>query len=154
MPCANTHGTHNFCCCQADPGLNYAECWHYSTWRWHSGFLNFLKCWDWILAYASLCMHVCMYVCVYSMYVCMYVCMYLCMDGLMNVCVYLCMDGCMYVASFPGLFRFCSSVCVQYNTWKRKSGEKWGSPGNTYRMTWMWDGCKGGGGAQLQIHAQ
>ena len=25
MQCANTHGAHNFCCCQADPGLNYAE---------------------------------------------------------------------------------------------------------------------------------
>ena len=25
MPCANTHGARNFCCCQADPGLNYAE---------------------------------------------------------------------------------------------------------------------------------
>ena len=25
MPCANTHGARNFYCCQADPGLNYAE---------------------------------------------------------------------------------------------------------------------------------
>ena len=36
----------------------------------------------------------------------------------------------LYLALFPGLPRFCSLVYVQYNTRKRKSGEKWGRPGN------------------------
>ena len=35
-----------------------------------------------------------------------------------------------HVASFPGFPRFCSSVCVQYNTWKWKRGR----PGNEARM--------------------
>ena len=40
------------------------------------------------------------------------------------------------VALFPGLPRFCSSVCIQNNIHKRKSGEKQGRPVNTYHMTW------------------
>ena len=33
---------------------------------------------------------------------------------------------------FPDLLRFfCGLVWVQYHTWKQKSGEKWGRPGNT-----------------------
>ena len=32
------------------------------------------------------------------------------------------------VVSFPGLLHFCSLVCAQYNTRKRKSGEKGGRP--------------------------
>ena len=60
--------------------------------------------------------------CNYYVCICMYVCMYVCMD----------------ICSLLPRPPFCSSVCVQYNTWKRKSGEKQGgSPGNTYRMTWM-----------------
>ena len=43
------------------------------------------------------------------------------------------------LASFPGLPRFCSSVCVQYNTQKQKSGQVWGRPGNTYHT--MWNQC-------------
>ena len=46
------------------------------------------------------------------------------------------------VALFPGLPRFCSSVCIQNNIQKRKSGEKQGRPGNTYHMTWTWGRCK------------
>ena len=90
------------------------NCRHDSTWKWHSGFLKFLKCWDWTLACArwSIVHGLFMYVCI-------------------------------YVASFPGLPRFCSSVCVQYSTQKWKGFEKRGRPGNTYHMTWMWDGCEG-----------
>ena len=40
----------------------------------------------------------------------------------------------MYVASFPGLLHFCSSVCVQYNMWMRKSRENCGRPRNTYHV--------------------
>ena len=43
--------------------------------------------------------------------------------------------------SFPGPPRFCSSVSVQYNTWKQS--KKQGRPWNTYHMTWMWGGCRG-----------
>ena len=32
------------------------------------------------------------------------------------------------LSSFPGLPHFCSSVCIQYNTWKRKTSEKQGMP--------------------------
>ena len=31
---------------------------------------------------------------------------------------------------------FCFLVCVRYDTRKRKSGEKWGRPENTYHMNW------------------
>ena len=31
---------------------------------------------------------------------------------------------CYVIASFPGLPVFCSLVCVQYNTWKRKSAKR------------------------------
>ena len=46
------------------------------------------------------------------------------------------------LASLPGLPRFCSLVCIQYNTRKWKSGKKKrGRPGNTYRyITWMTSG--------------
>ena len=57
------------------------------------------------------------------------------------------------LASFPGLTRFWSSVCVQYNTRKWKSGEKQGRPGNTYHVNnvkWM-RGGRGGGGVHNQI---
>ena len=39
------------------------------------------------------------------------------------ICKYVCRSiyVCMYVVSFPGLPCFRSLVCVQYNTWKRKS---------------------------------
>ena len=33
---------------------------------------------------------------------------------------------------------FCSSVYVQYNTQKQKSGEKHGRPGNTYHVNDIW----------------
>ena len=39
-----------------------------------------------------------------------------------------------HLALFPGLPYFGSSVYIQYNTWKRKSGEKHGRPGNTYHV--------------------
>ena len=45
------------------------------------------------------------------------------------------------LTSFPGPPHFCSSVSVQYNTWKKS--KKQGSPGNTYHMTWMQGGCRG-----------
>jgi len=32
----------------------------------------------------------------------------------------------------PVFFFFCFPVCIQYNTRKRKSGEKW----NTYHVVW------------------
>ena len=54
--------------------------------------------------------------------------------------------GCL-IASFPGLPRLCSLVCIQYNTRKWKSGEKQGRPGNTYHMNDIWwtqGGCRGG----------
>ena len=38
----------------------------------------------------------------------------------------------------PPSFFFCSSVCVQYNTQKRKSCEEWGMPGNTYHVNDVW----------------
>ena len=58
------------------------------------------------------------------------------------------------IATFPGLPRFCSSVCIQYNTWKRRNGEKQERPGSihhvndvrwTWRWTrrWMWLWCRG-----------
>ena len=43
----------------------------------------------------------------------------------------------------PHLF---SLVCVQYNTQKLKSGEKWGRPGNTYHVNdvrWTGGGQRG-----------
>ena len=40
----------------------------------------------------------------------------------------------MPLASFLGLPRFHSSVCIQYNTQKRKSSEKRRMPGNTYHV--------------------
>ena len=40
------------------------------------------------------------------------------------------------LGSFPGLSHSCSSVCVQYNTQKQKSGEKQSRPGNTYHVMW------------------
>ena len=58
------------------------------------------------------------------------------------------------VASFPGLPCFSSSVCVQHNTQKWKSGEKRWRPGSTYHVTWTWGGCRGGEGARLQIRVQ
>ena len=57
---------------------------------------------------------------------------------------------------WPPPFFFCSSVCVQYNTWKRKSDKKRGRPGNTYHVNdvrWTRGGHRGGG-VQLQVHAQ
>ena len=48
----------------------------------------------------------------------------------------------------------CSSVWVQYNTWKQKSGEKWGRPGNTCHVSHVVDVKRGGGGARLQICKQ
>ena len=52
------------------------------------------------------------------------------------------------VPSFPGLPRFCSAVCVQYNTRKWKNSKKWGRPGNTYHVNdvwWMRGGRRGEG---------
>ena len=56
------------------------------------------------------------------------------------------------VASFPGLPSFCSSVCVQYNTQKWKSGEKRGRPGNIFHVTSVWwmRGGRRGSSAHLQ----
>ena len=51
------------------------------------------------------------------------------------------------LALFPGLPVFCSSVFVQYNTWKWKSAEKQGRPGNTYHVNdvrWTQGGRRGG----------
>ena len=42
------------------------------------------------------------------------------------------------LASFPGLPVFCSSVCVQYNTWKRKSAKNGEGLGTL--ITWMTSG--------------
>ena len=39
--------------------------------------------------------------------------------------------NCMY-SVVPRPSPFFSSVCVQYNVWKWKSGEKWGRPRNTH----------------------
>ena len=47
----------------------------------------------------------------------------------------MCSVGGLHVASFPGLPRFCSLVCVQYNTWSGrmvKNGEGLGT-----LITWM-----------------
>ena len=57
------------------------------------------------------------------------------------------------VSSFPGLPHFCSSVCVQYNAWKWKSGEKWGRPGNTYHVDDVRStrGGRKGGGVHIQV---
>ena len=51
---------------------------------------------------------------------------------------------------------FCSSVCVQYNTRRRKSAKKRGRPGNTCHVNdvWWMRGGRRGGGAQLQIRVQ
>ena len=41
----------------------------------------------------------------------------------------------------PPFFFCCSSVCIQYNTRKRKSGKQSGRSGNTYHVNdvwWMW----------------
>ena len=46
---------------------------------------------------------------------------------------------------------FCSLVCVQYNTQKRNSGEKWERPGNTYYVNdvrWTQGGCEGDVGGE------
>ena len=53
------------------------------------------------------------------------------------------------IASFPGLPRFRSSVCVQYNARQRKSAKKkWGRPGNTYHVNDVrWTRGGRGGGA-------
>ena len=48
----------------------------------------------------------------------------------------------------PPLFLVFQLVCVQYNTRKQKSGEKWERPGNTYHVNdvwWMRCGHRGGG---------
>ena len=44
---------------------------------------------------------------------------------------------------------FCSLVCVRYNTWKWKSGKKWGRPGNTSHK----HGCEvdTGGGSSARL---
>ena len=48
------------------------------------------------------------------------------------------------INSFPDLllaFFLCSSVCVHYNTHKRRTVKKVGKPGNTYNtITWMMSG--------------
>ena len=53
----------------------------------------------------------------------------------------------MYVALFPGLLHFRSSVCIQYNMRMRKNTEKCGRPGNTYYVNdirWMRGGHRWG----------
>ena len=55
------------------------------------------------------------------------------------------------LASFSGLPRFCSSVCVRTEAEER---EKRGRPGNTYHVNdvrWTRGGCRGGG-VRIQIH--
>ena len=58
------------------------------------------------------------------------------------------------LALFPGLLRFYPLVCVQYNTWKWKSGEKQRRPGNTYRVNGVrWTrGGRRGRGVCIQTH--
>ena len=52
-----------------------------------------------------------------------------------TTCSHLVMDKSMgNLTSFPGLHIFYLSVCIQYNTRKRKSDVKRGRPGNTYHM--------------------
>ena len=56
------------------------------------------------------------------------------------------------LASFQALLGFHSSVCIQYNTRKWKSGKKRGRPGNTYQVNdvwWTWSGRRGGGGLSV-----
>ena len=57
------------------------------------------------------------------------------------------------LASFPGLSRFRSSVCIHNGS---RRAWKQGRPGNTYHVNdvrWMWGGRRGGG-AWLQVWAQ
>ena len=50
-----------------------------------------------------------------------------------------------FLASFPGLHCFCSSVCIQYNTWKGESSKKTAKAWEHF-ITWMTrGGCRGGG---------
>ena len=67
------------------------------------------------------------------------------MVGLILICIGL-MDV-PYIARTDVLAQassqFLLSVCVQYNTQKRKSSRKQGRPGITYHMTWMQGGHRG-----------